>query len=92
MRNLIAVLVAWFRPVRGRLCTKLEPTPAVRIVQLPPSRPFRPAECIDADSLPLVPRYLVHHERVREAHQQRERRRALALASMGQDYVPERAA
>lgn len=92
MRNLIAVLVTWFRPARGRLRTKIEPTPAVRIVQLPPSRTFRPGKCIDADSLPLVPRYLVHHERIQEAQQQRQRRRALALASMGQDYVPERAA
>ncbi|MFF7216655.1 hypothetical protein ACFZAU_40035 [Streptomyces sp. NPDC008238] len=47
---------------------------------------------IDAEALPLVPRYLEAFEQARERQAQRERRRSLALAAMGQDYVPERAA
>ncbi|WP_232789782.1 hypothetical protein [Streptomyces jeddahensis] len=43
---------------------------------------------IHADGLPLVRPYLLHAEREQERWQQRERRRALALATLGQDYVP----
>ncbi|WP_406271167.1 hypothetical protein OH779_32130 [Actinacidiphila glaucinigra] len=46
----------------------------------------------DAETLPIVPRYLEAFEQARERQAQRERRRSLALAAMGQDYVPDRAA
>lgn len=92
MRNLIVALVAWFRPARGKGHTKTEPAPAVRLVLLPAPRPLRQIGWIDADSFPLAPRYLVHYECVQEARRQRDQRRALALATMGHDYVPERAA
>ncbi|MFB7288128.1 hypothetical protein [Actinacidiphila glaucinigra] len=92
MRNLIVALLTWFQPARGKGRTKTEPAPAVRLVLLPAPRPLRQIGWIDADSLPLVPRYLVHYECAQEARRLRNRRRALALATMGQDYVPERAA
>lgn len=92
MRNLIAALTAWFRPARGKRRTKTEPAQAVHLVPLSTPQPLRPSAWIDADSLPLVPRFLVHHECAQETRRQRDRRRALALATMGQDYVPERTA
>lgn len=86
MADLIAALLAWFLPARGRRrAAASQPAQRVRSA-LPAHRSPRPAEVLDADSLPLVPRYLVHHERAQEALRQRERRTAAALATLGIDY------
>ncbi|MET9879836.1 hypothetical protein ABZZ36_35275 [Actinacidiphila glaucinigra] len=92
MWHFIAALVAWFLPARGRRRAEA-PQPAQRVrTSLPAYRSPRPAEVIDADDLPLVPRYLVAFELRREQQAQRERRTATVLATMGIDYTPEAAA
>lgn len=91
MRNPIAALTAWLRPARGKRHAA-EPAQAVHLVPLSTPRLLHPSAWVEGDSLPLVPWYLVDHECLQEARRQRDRRRALALATMGQDYVPERTA
>ncbi len=89
MRTLLGWVLTLFLPARGKRRAVAVPTAPVRTVPhpLPAPRCPRPAEVINADSLPLVRPYLVHFEREQERQQQRERRRALALAALGQDYV-----
>ncbi|MFE2540896.1 hypothetical protein [Actinacidiphila glaucinigra] len=89
MWHLIAALVAQFLPARGRgRADALQPAQLVR-TSPPAYRSPHPAEVIDADDLPLVPRYLVAFELCREEQAQRERRTAAVLATMGIDYSPE---
>lgn len=94
MADVFAAVCARFLPARGR--RRAAPAPSAEQAwggrgALPVCRSRRVAEVFDADSLPLVPRYLVHHERAEEVRRQRDRRRALALAALGQD-MPERVA
>ena len=72
-----------YRPTTQRRA----PVPdATRPVRPPLPRRARFAQPIDGDAVPLVRPYLVAHERRVEAYRQRERRRALVLATMGIDY------
>lgn len=85
MRNLIAVLLAWFLPPRGT--HRAEPVrtrPACALPRLLPSfRAPRPADVIEADGLPVVRPYVLHHEREQMRKQQRAGRAASLRAVAG---------
>jgi hypothetical protein len=89
----VATLLRWilefvFRPTGRHRATGL--------VTVPPACPPLPGcarfEMFDGDAVALVRPYLIAHEQRKEAHRQRERRRALVLATMGIDYPAEVAA
>ncbi|OAH11578.1 hypothetical protein STSP_50890 [Streptomyces jeddahensis] len=91
MRTLLEWILTLFLPPRGKRRACAVPTAPGRTVPCPPrsARHRRlDDDVIHADGLPLVRPYLLHAEREQERWQQRERRRALALATLGQDYVP----
>lgn len=92
MRSLVAAVLNVFLPAHGK--HRAGPDPKLSFLPVPPSTPRGPrtAVAFDAETLPIVPRYLEAFEQARERQAQRERRRSLALAAMGQDYVPDRAA
>jgi hypothetical protein len=82
-------LVRWILEIllaptgRHRATVPTAPVSAVR-----PPLPYRARfETFDGGSVAIVRPYLVAHEKRREAYRQRERRRALVLATMGIDYV-----
>ena len=96
MRSLLAAILTLFLPPRGthRACT-----PRRRLAPCPPPSPRPPhphTEVILADGLPMVRPYVAVWERERDEldrrRLQRERRRAVVLATLGQDYVPLEAA
>lgn len=92
MRSLAAALLSIFLPAHGKRRAEPEPAPAAHPAPPPTSGAARTVMVVDAETLPLVPRYLEAFEQERERQAQRARRRSLALAAIGQDYVPERAA
>jgi hypothetical protein len=94
----MATLLRWilefvFRPTGRHRATGQTPVPQER-----PPLPLRAlplharCEVFDGSAVALVRPYLIAHEQRREAHRQRERRRALVLATMGIDYPAEVAA
>ena len=83
MRNLIAALIAWLMPPTGK---RRAPVLAQREQRAVRRTAIRPLVVIDGDALPMVRPYVVAHERKRELRIQRERRTALALATVGIDY------
>lgn len=93
MRSLLAAILSLFLPPRG--AHRAPGGPAFRTappcVPPCPARPC-PGDVILVDGLPLVRPYLAVWERERDAldrgREQRERRRAAVLATLGQDYVP----
>lgn len=94
MADVFAAVFARFLPARGR--RRAAPAPSAEQAwgergALLVCRSRRAAEVFAVDSLPLVPRCVVHHERAEELRRQRERRRAPASSAMGQD-MPERVA
>jgi hypothetical protein len=90
MRTLLALILSVLLPARGQRRTETVPTAPGRSVprRLPAHRSPRSADVIEADHLPLVRPYVIAHERQREQWQQRERRRAAVMATLGQDYAP----
>jgi hypothetical protein len=89
----VATLLRWilefvFHPTGRHRATGQTP-----VLQERPPLPRRARfETFDGSAVALVRPYLIAHEQQREAHRQRERRRALVLATMGIDYPAEVAA
>ncbi|GAA0914057.1 hypothetical protein GCM10009549_28090 [Streptomyces thermoalcalitolerans] len=90
MRNLIAAFLAWFLPPHGTHRAESVRTQPVRAVSrsLPLLRAPRPADVIEADGLPVVRPYVLHHEREQMRKQQRAGRAASLRAAAG-CYFPE---
>jgi len=85
LRRILEIL---FRPTGRHRATGQTPVPQER----PPLPRRARCEVFDGNAVALVRPYLIAHEQRREAHRQRERRRALVLAMMGIDYPAEVAA
>lgn len=100
MRSLLAAVLSLFLPARGAhratgrppSLSSNPPTPAHQ--PAPTARRTRayPADIVLADGLPSVRPYLGVWERERDEQDhrrlQRDRRRAVVLATLGQDYIP----
>lgn len=101
MRSLLAAILTFFLPARGahRSAEPPSPPPPIPRPSMAATAPERsplipythPAEAVTDDGMPLVRPYVIEWERERDERDrrlQRERRRAAALASLRQDYVP----
>ena len=96
MRSLLATLLSWLMPARGKRRRPAEGYENVVTVEAAPTRRLvitsdavgvgRPATFIEADGLPLVRPYVIAHEREQERRRQRDRRTALTLATLGIDF------
>ncbi len=96
MRTLLALVLSWLLPARGKRRATEEVRSAYPITADSSTRRLtitrdavgvgRPVPYIEADGLPLVRPYVIAHEREQERRRQRARRRAAVLATLGQDY------
>lgn len=91
MRSVLTALLRLLLPARGRHRAAWAAVPATRPTRpplLPANHQPRPRHAvIEADTLPVVPRYLVEFEREQERKAQRHRRTALVLAEAGIDFL-----
>ncbi|MGW1545659.1 hypothetical protein [Streptomyces sp. NPDC002346] len=87
MRTLLALILGWFMPARGKHRTEAAEAVAPATVRLICRR--RPKEFgpLVAEEVALVRPYVIVWEREQERRRQRERRRAAVLATLGQDYA-----
>ncbi|MFE9921072.1 hypothetical protein ACFYQA_05690 [Streptomyces sp. NPDC005774] len=97
MRTLLALILSWLMPARGKRRRPAEGLDSVEpITADSPTRRLiisrdavgvgRPALFIEVDGLPLVRPYLIAHEREQERRRQKDRRTALTLATLGIDF------
>jgi hypothetical protein len=90
MRSLLAAFLSLFLPAYGTHRAAAPPSAALTTCLSTPVTPPvitgpHPADVITADGMPLVRPYVVEWERELD---ERDRRRAAVLATLGQGYVP----
>ncbi len=98
MRTVLALILEWLMPARGKRRRPAEGavrnttpagTPMRRLIithgAARVGHPGHPTTFIEADGLPLVRPYVIAHEREQVRRRQRDRRRAAVPATLGQN-------
>lgn len=101
MRSLLATLLSWLMPARGKR-RATPPAPTQTAEHIPTDSPTqrliitrsavgvelpKPPAYLRGEDTPLIRPYLIAWEREQERQRQKDRRRAAVLATLGQDYT-----